>query len=331
MLHNLTDEERERLVEFRDKWLEIGMSTAKCDREAAEHHVKQIYKAHGFEIPPIYWADSPLGALDLFAQLELSDSDYRDYDKRFKAMTAEISSFCYGFQDANWLAFYDFFDKVINLESVIEVRPYCELAKDCGWWLPYKEAIILTEKPEQIHFNAQDVLHNSNGPAVKFRDGVSIFVLNGILVEEHYVTTPINEFDPRILLHETNAEKRRELVRRIGIERICQKLNSKTIDTDTVYVQEAVYGNRDSSSNGIVSPSNIVTGFKEKTSTYDLILLDLGDGRERPFLKMRNPSLEDVYHIEGVPPGIKTVREALNWRNGMTNERRLKGDPLFIA
>ncbi len=49
---------------------------------------------------------------------------------------------------------------------------------------------------------------------------------------------------------------------------------------------------------------------------YDLILLDLGDNRERPYLKMLNPSTE-TYHIEGVPPVCKTVKSALMWRNKM--------------
>ncbi len=48
---------------------------------------------------------------------------------------------------------------------------------------------------------------------------------------------------------------------------------------------------------------------------YELLLLDLKDGRRRPFLKMLNPSSFE-YHIEGVPPGCDTIQDALNWRNG---------------
>ena len=84
-------------------------------------------------------------------------------------------------------------------------------------------------------------------------------------------------------MKEKNAEVRREIVRKIGIERVCQKLNAKVLDK---------------SLNGI----------------YELLNLDLGDGRSRPYLKMRNPSIK-TYHLEGVPIEIDTVEKALNWRN----------------
>lgn len=32
---------------------------------------------------------------------------------------------------------------------------------------------------------------------------------------------------------------------------------------------------------------------------------------------MKNPSLEETWHFEGVHPNCKTVDEALAWRNGL--------------
>jgi len=60
----------------------------------------------------------------------------------------------------------------------------------------------------------------------------------------------------------------------------------------------------------------------DRKGDYELLLLDLGDGRRRPYLKMRNPSL-GVYHIEGVHPDCSTVVEALRWRNGSDLEPEL--------
>ena len=88
------------------------------------------------------------------------------------------------------------------------------------------------------------------------------------------------------MLTEQNAEVRREIVRKIGIELVCQRLGAKTLDE---------YGD------------------------YELITLELQDGRPRPYLKMLNPSI-GTYHVEGVEPGITTVEQALNWRN-QTDER----------
>ena len=36
---------------------------------------------------------------------------------------------------------------------------------------------------------------------------------------------------------------------------------------------------------------------------------------------MSNPSLPEVWHVEGVPPDTKTVAEALNYRNGLSPDQ----------
>lgn len=82
------------------------------------------------------------------------------------------------------------------------------------------------------------------------------------------------------LLKTRNTEIRREIIRLLGIEHVCEEFGAKTID---------------------------------KQDEYELILLDLKDERRRPFLKMRNPSV-DAWHIEGVHPCLKTVQDALNYR-----------------
>jgi len=86
-------------------------------------------------------------------------------------------------------------------------------------------------------------------------------------------------------LKETNAEIRRELVRKIGTFRIYKELGAVVLDKD---------------------------------DNYELITLNIGDGRHRPYLKMKNPSVEAI-HIEGVHPDCKTVKEALTWRNSLTS------------
>ena len=92
------------------------------------------------------------------------------------------------------------------------------------------------------------------------------------------------------ILKTRNAEIRREIIRRIGIERICYDLKAKIID---------------------------------RQGDYELVLLDLRDGQHRPFLKMHNPSVPEIWHLEGIHPAIKTVQDALNYRR--------YGDDMFIG
>ena len=51
----------------------------------------------------------------------------------------------------------------------------------------------------------------------------------------------------------------------------------------------------------------------DKSGDYELLLLDIGEGSPRPYLRMRNPSVPGVWHIEGVHPNVRTVAEALAW------------------
>ena len=130
-------------------------------------------------------------------------------------------------------------------------------------------------------------LHNDNGPAIAYSDGFSVWALNGVRVTKEIAETPAEKLNSKLILEEKNAEVRREIVRKIGIEKVCKDLNAKIID---------------------------------RWEDYELLELDLQDGRKRPYLKMKNPSIK-TYHIEGIAPNIKTVQEALVWRNrGITEQ-----------
>lgn len=126
-------------------------------------------------------------------------------------------------------------------------------------------------------------LHCETGPALVFEDGTELFAMNGVQVEPWLALTPAQEIDCHKIRDILNAEVRREFVRKVGVERLIQQLGGVVLDTDG--------------------------------EMYELVALDLGDGRTpRPYLKMKNPSVPGLYHVEGVPPVIRTVREAINWR-----------------
>jgi len=137
-----------------------------------------------------------------------------------------------------------------------------------------------SERPSAIRRNAAGQLHCEDDLAIAYPSGWGLYRLNGVTVPEWLVKTPAAKLDAGRLLKEDNAEVRRELVRKVGIERVCAELGAKPID---------------------------------RQGDYELLMLNLRDGRHRPYLKMRNPSL-GVFHVEGVHPDCKTVQDAINWR-----------------
>jgi hypothetical protein len=155
-------------------------------------------------------------------------------------------------------------------------------AFEAGLWCFWIGASEIIALPRPILRIESGRLHSTDGPAITWPDSEQqYFFLNDVNVPKEIVTTPARALNPRLILRERNGEVRREIVRKIGIERICQELNAECLD---------------------------------RVGDYELLLLDLQDGRTRPFLKMKNPSI-GVYHIEGVAPECRTVAEALAWRN----------------
>jgi hypothetical protein len=180
---------------------------------------------------------------------------------------------------AGWYSFLKHISVEFNKETCTDVVDFCE---ETMFGIPYRSIYIASEKPVEVHWKNR-LLHNDNGPAIRFRDGYSYYALNGVRVDRKIVETPANELDPELAIREGNVEVRMEIIRKIGIERFIYKLGAETID---------------------------------KWEDYEL--LDLSEHfrniRIMPrYLKMKNPST-GTWHVEGVPPRIKTCKEALEWR-----------------
>jgi len=262
MIESLTKEQEEKFPEYVRKWLSIGLCTNPADKTKSEALIDDVYKAGGLEPPKTkIWLLSPF--------------EIKKYNIPF-----DSSNFCYGQHDASWLGFYDYFLNELGLECVKPLIPLIELSKVCGWFYPTKDTVYLCERPEIVLLE-NGLLHCDGGPAIKFRDGICLWSLNGVPVPQIIAETSWDKLDAHLILSTSNAEVRREIVRKIGIEKIVKDLNAVVVD---------------------------------KKDEYELLMLDLGDDRKRPYLKMKNPSI-GTYHIEGVHPDCKTVEEALNFRN----------------
>jgi len=163
---------------------------------------------------------------------------------------------------------------------------WLSISKSTGWWHPYEGVCFCCERPAVQRVDSRGRLHAADGPAMQMRDGWQIWAWHNVRVTEQIVMAP-ETLTPEQIAKETNAQVRQVMVERIGIERICQMFKAKSVD---------------------------------QQGDYALLMLDLGDGRKRPYLKMRNPSI-GVWHVEGVDPRVRTVQEALNFRNGLTPDQ----------
>jgi hypothetical protein len=194
----------------------------------------------------------------------------------------------------SWQAYESFFRDVCGLEHdhIQSAKDYADAQMSAGHWWPHSRFVIVSDRPSEIHLLQRGprgwgshVLHNPNGMALKYRDGWGVYALNGVIVPAWLVETPAEDLDPATFATIENAEVRREFVRKVGVERLCQKLGTKVLD-------------------------------RSADGMYELHLVDLkGTTGLWPYLKMRNPSI-GVYHMEAVEKSCRTVHEALVFRNG---------------
>jgi hypothetical protein len=143
--------------------------------------------------------------------------------------------------------------------------------------------VIVSPHPEYIKLDSNGNLHSVHGPALKWND-YSLYFLNGISIPESYFDLDAdNKQDLLLLFSERNAEVRKTLVNRIGIETLMKVAGARTV---------------------------------HRYYDYELLSIHL-PGFRRPllYLKMANPSVENTWHIEAVPPDMTTCQQALAWRD----------------
>lgn len=183
-------------------------------------------------------------------------------------------------ESAAWSAAYFNVNKKESIYAKI-MFPFVK-AKESGLWIFWitKKEIVCCLAP--MLSLKENVLHNETGPAVRWEEShEKYYFLNGVQMKKEHVLTPSEKLDPKIILTEKNVDVRRELLRKIGIERFSQAVKTKTI---------------------------------HKMGNYELLSLDLSDIHiQRKYLKMLNPSI-GIWHIEGVGQECKTVMDALNFR-----------------
>uniref|UniRef100_UPI0037C10998 DUF6745 domain-containing protein n=1 Tax=Chamaesiphon sp. VAR_69_metabat_338 TaxID=2964704 RepID=UPI0037C10998 len=165
------------------------------------------------------------------------------------------------------------------------------------------EGNLLTRLPESIG-NLVNLTHLSTylslwGKPTNLLENIGISDLvnarfsGGILL--HRYLTKSSEWKSEWLLDENNAEIRRELIAKIGYEKICHELNAVTVDTWREYTLLKIDG--------------VGRGYNHRTEPMVL-------------LKRICPSTQHI-HVLRVPPKMTSAEAAITWVNHGTHPDRL--------
>ena len=110
--------------------------------------------------------------------------------------------------------------------------------------------------------------------------------MHGVRVPADYALAPAGKLDPKLALTEKNADIQRELVRKIGPERLLIETGAKELDNWQ-------------------DPN---TGFK-----YKLVDMRIGDNIRRRYLYFQHASMPGIFYTKPVPPETKKAFHARAW------------------
>ncbi|HEX2314697.1 MAG TPA: hypothetical protein VHJ17_13230 [Thermomonospora sp.] len=189
-----------------------------------------------------------------------------------------------GQHDAPWLWMFDALGRLDGLEGLSEA------ARTAGWWWPYERAVIVCERPVELHRDEPGRLHRGDGPAVSFPDGFALHAWRGMPIPADFIQTLTTLTADRIR-REENAELRRVMLEYYGYDRYLADVGAKPLHRDETGV---------------------------------LWRIDLPDDEPVVMVEVVNSTPEPdgsyrTYYLR-VPPATRTAREGVAWTFGLSEE-----------
>jgi hypothetical protein len=195
-----------------------------------------------------------------------------------------FDSMIYGAHDASWLSFYSYFKDVVGLECCKKLNGLMDLAKHSGWANVYDDTVVFQHRPEVIKMDDENQLHCENGPAIRYRDGYSVYAWHGTRIPADWIEKK-ETLTAKIALTWENIEQRRAAAEILGWTTILEELDCKIIDED---------------------------GDPEIGTLIEADIPDIGKER---FLKVKCGT-NRIFWLP-VPPDTKTAIEGQSWSWGL--------------
>jgi len=244
-INELTEAQWAEVHRLRSEWLAAGTCCEPADRAASEAAITEMYRLMGKPAPQFVWTDSPATASlaiwllsgkagdSLGASLGASLRDsLRD------SLGASLYQRFWGQHEASWIAFYDVPRRLdlVTYSNEVNARLglWAALARSCGWWWPYGNVCVISERPALVKTETWDAargtvrLHSADGPAMRFRDGWPVYSWHGRQVPAWVVEEPAVER----IAGEENVEVRRCAIESLGWEKFVSDAELQLIGTE---------------------------------------------------------------------------------------------------
>jgi hypothetical protein len=193
--------------------------------------------------------------------------------------------------DLSWLATCDVLRRVLGVRAETEpLAGLSLLAANVGWLQPHAQTCWLSERPEVLRGDVGDRLHCVDGPALRFRDGWSVWAWRGVEVSRELIEHPegitLAEIDD-----EANVQVRRCMIEIMTPQRYVALGGAIRIAEDET---------------GVLWRKNFLHA--DSWAAVDVINATAeADGTRKHFFLQ-------------VPPNLQTARDAVAWTYGMRPE-----------
>lgn len=155
---------------------------------------------------------------------EKTDSNF--WADREKTVSAAV----HNQNDHGWLAFYDFYHKVLGKEELSILDGPIQAGMSCGWWWPFDGGVVITDRPLHLELDDRRAFHSEDTPAIDFLDGAHRrYFIGGVRVPEEVVMAP-ETITIEDIRNEDNQEVRRIMIDRFGWLRYLEETGTKVID-----------------------------------------------------------------------------------------------------
>jgi hypothetical protein len=141
----------------------------------------------------------------------------------------QVGGQIWGSHEASWLLFYEFMVEQSITQEDRRLLPLIELAKRCGWWVPYELIAVLQHRHTRLRLE-NDRLHSLDGPALSFVDGYCVWMIGGVPVDEQIVMRPETQTIEQIHA-EQNVEVARIRIERYGWDRYLREIKAVVLDS----------------------------------------------------------------------------------------------------
>ncbi|MGW2255033.1 DUF6745 domain-containing protein [Kitasatospora sp. NPDC001660] len=131
-----------------------------------------------------------------------------------------------GPHDAPWFAAFEAADELDGT-----VAPLAEAARTAGWWWPYEDVVLISERPVELHRDEAGRLDRADGPALAYADGFALHAWRGMPVPAEFLDGLATVTVERIRTEE-NAELRRVLLEHYGYDRYLTDAGAEPVHHD---------------------------------------------------------------------------------------------------